>query len=191
MSEQRLWAPWRLDYIAGNEPESEAPEPQSWLTGADRECFLCRAAAEYPEPRKVDQQLLVVSRQTQTVTVLNRFPYNTGHLLIAPRRHIADLSDANREEHIETAQQMCRVTSIYRELIRAEGFNIGLNLGRVAGAGVPGHLHWHVVPRWSGDNNFMPVHGATRVIPQSLDSMWSMLVAALAESEGIVEVTDR
>jgi ATP adenylyltransferase len=92
---------------------------------------------------------------------------------------VGDLSAMNREEHLECVEQLTRFTCMYRELLHAEGFNIGLNLGRVAGAGLPGHVHWHLVPRWAGDNNFMPVLAGTRVIPQSLDALWELLVGAL------------
>jgi ATP adenylyltransferase len=122
---------------------------------------------------------MVVTRGASTVVVLNRYPYNNGHLLVSPLRHVGDLKDLTAEENVECMEQLAKFTAIYRDLISAEGFNIGLNLGRVAGAGLPGHLHWHLVPRWTGDNNFMGVLAGTRVIPQSLDALWEFLEGAL------------
>ena len=184
MNEDRLWAPWRLDYVSGraaSDAQPPLPEPLAWHTGADRNCFLCRGAATYDETTHDDRRLLVADRRALTVVVLNRYPYNNGHLLVAPRRHVGELIDLTRDEHVECLDQLVRFTRIYQQRLNADGFNIGLNLGRVAGAGLPGHLHWHLVPRWLGDNNFMPVLADTRVISQSLDSLWEMLTAALHE----------
>jgi ATP adenylyltransferase len=175
VNEHRLWAPWRLQYVTGNEVQAVPAEPAAWLPGADHDCFLCRAAADYEPTSDAPRQLLIAGRGQQAVTVLNRYPYNNGHLLIAPRRHVGDLSDMDREEHLECMERLAELSRIYREQLHPDGFNIGLNLGRAAGAGLPGHLHWHLVPRWSGDNNFMGVVAGTRVIPQSLDELWQML----------------
>lgn len=185
MNEERLWAPWRLGYVTGGDTsnaEPPLPEPLAWHAGAERDCFLCRDAATYDQATGVDRRLLVADRGPLTIVVLNRYPYNNGHLLVAPRRHVGELSDLARDEHLECQQQLARLTRIYRQLLNADGFNIGLNLGRAAGAGVPGHLHWHLVPRWSGDNNFMPVLAGTRVIPQSLESLWELLTEALSKN---------
>jgi ATP adenylyltransferase len=181
MSFERLWAPWRLAYVAGQEGTTSLPAPLSWCDGADRDCFLCRAAAKYDPIANADRQLLVVGRGPRTLIVQNRYPYNNGHLLIAPQRHVGELDELNQDEHLECMEQLTRLTTVYRDLVKAEGFNIGLNLGRVAGAGLPGHLHWHLVPRWNGDTNFMPVMACTRVIPQSLDALWELLTEALAK----------
>jgi ATP adenylyltransferase len=179
MSFERLWAPWRLEYVTGSEREALPPAPQHWCEGADEECFLCRAAAKYDAVTNADRQLLVVNRGARTLVVLNRYPYNNGHLLVAPQRHVSELAELSRDEHAECMEQLGGLTGVYRELLKADGFNIGLNLGRVAGAGLPGHLHWHLVPRWNGDTNFMPVLTGTRVIPQSLEALWDLLVEAL------------
>jgi ATP adenylyltransferase len=179
VSFERLWAPWRLEYVTGGESDTQATEPLEWLSGADRECFVCRAAAKYEPATSADRSLMVVERGPQALVVLNRFPYNNGHLLISPPRHVGELGQMTREEHLECIEMLAKLTAFYREHLNAEGFNIGLNLGRVAGAGLPGHLHWHLVPRWAGDNNFMPVLAGTRVIPQSLDALWEMLVVAV------------
>jgi ATP adenylyltransferase len=176
VSFERLWAPWRLEYVTGNESNaSTPPEPIEWQPGADQGCFLCRAAAKYDTAADADRQLLVVERGPHSMVVLNRFPYNNGHLLISPQQHVGDLKEMTRDEHMACMESLAKLTAVYREHLNAEGFNIGLNLGRVAGAGLPGHLHWHLVPRWNGDNNFMPVLAGTRVIPQSLEALWEFL----------------
>jgi ATP adenylyltransferase len=176
----RLWAPWRLEYVTGSEANAPSPpEPLEWRPSADPECFLCRAAARYDAAAEADRLLLVAERGRHTIVVLNRFPYNNGHLLISPSRHVGEMTGMTREEHTACMETLARLTGFYRERLNAEGFNVGLNLGRVAGAGLPGHLHWHLVPRWAGDNNFMPVLAGTRVIPQSLEALWELLVDGL------------
>ncbi len=180
MSFERLWAPWRLEYVTGSEAVAATPlEPVEWQTNADRDCFLCRAAAIYETDSNADRSLMVADRGSLALVVLNRYPYNNGHLLIAPLRHVGELSQMTKEENLDCVGRLAKLTTVYRERLNAEGFNIGLNLGKVAGAGLPGHLHWHLVPRWAGDNNFMPVLAGTRVIPQSLDTLWQMLADAL------------
>jgi ATP adenylyltransferase len=179
VSLDRLWAPWRLEYVTGSEPQESPPEPLAWIPNADYECFLCRAAASYGSGSSADRKLRVVARGASAIVVLNRYPYNNGHLLVSPLRHVGDLNDLTRDENLECCDLLAKFTVVYREQLNAEGFNIGLNLGRVAGAGLPGHLHWHLVPRWAGDNNFMAVVGETRVIPQSLDALWEILQGAL------------
>jgi ATP adenylyltransferase len=179
VSFDRLWAPWRLEYVTGSEPPAAPPEPCAWQSGADKSCFLCRDAATYETGSPADRQLMVVLRGKSAMVVLNRYPYNNGHLLICPLRHVGDLKDLTYDENGECIDLLARLTAVYRERLNAEGFNIGLNLGRVAGAGLPGHLHWHLVPRWAGDNNFMPVLAGTRVIPQSLDTLLELLQGAL------------
>ncbi len=164
---------------AESSADQARPQPAKWIDGADQACFLCQAAATYPTNTDADRRLLVATRGQHSVVVLNRFPYNNGHVLVSPLRHVGDLADMTRDEHLECMAQLSRLTKIDRERLRAEGFNIGLNLGRVAGAGVPGHLHWHLVPRWPGDNNFMPALAGTRVIPQSLEAVWEILVEAM------------
>ncbi|RIK88566.1 MAG: HIT family hydrolase [Planctomycetota bacterium] len=177
MDQKRIWAPWRMAYIAGDGGAAgAAAEPSAWLDGADRHCFLCRAAAQYADEAAARRESLVVRTGERTVTLLNRYPYNNGHLLLAPRRHVGAFHELSDDEHLEAARTLVHFTVRLSELIRAEGFNIGLNLGRVAGAGVPGHLHWHLVPRWQGDANFMPVTADARVISQSLEALWQAVV---------------
>jgi ATP adenylyltransferase len=182
VSFDRLWAPWRLEYVTGSESKAPAPpEPREWLPDADHGCFLCRAAARFDPSTNAGQLLLVAARGASAFVVLNRYPYNNGHLLVSPSRHVGEFGQMTQEEHAGCMEFLARLTSLYRDRLGAEGFNIGVNLGRAAGAGLPGHLHWHLVPRWTGDNNFMPVLAGTRVIPQSLDALWEMLVGALGE----------
>lgn len=161
----QLWAPWRLAYVStARQPDDEA-------------CFICRGLAEDD-----DRKNLIALRTEQSVVVLNRFPYNNGHLLIAPRAHKAQLADLTDAEILDTQHTLRRLQAIVQEAMRPDGFNIGLNLGRVAGAGLPGHLHWHLVPRWNGDTNFMPVLADVRVIVQSLDALLDLLQRHLQPS---------
>ncbi len=175
---ERIWAPWRLSYVQATDQEQPAaPQDLNFLPGADPECFICQAVVD-PDSRG----RLVVGRGVVSVTILNRYPYNNGHLLVAPLRHVGDLEDLTPAEHLEIAEAMARLVGLLRQELRAEGFNVGLNLGRVGGAGLPGHLHWHIVPRWSGDTNFMPSLAGVKVIPQSLDALWELLSERLSDS---------
>jgi len=170
---ESIWAPWRLGYILSDK-RSRPDESLELLDDADPECFLCQEAAEGDDRRR-----LVVERTDRTFTVLNLYPYNNGHLLVAPRRHLARLDELDRETQVELAAAITRMVGLLEKVLRPDGFNIGLNLGLAAGAGVPGHLHWHIVPRWSGDTNFMPSVAGANVIPQSLESLWRALTEAL------------
>ncbi len=180
IDENRLWAPWRLGYIKGDERKPEPREPLRWQPGASQTCFICRAAAEYDDQGAADREHLVVHRGEFSLVMLNRYPYSNGHLLVCPLRHVAELDQLTDDEHLEIMQTLSRLTTILGEVVQAQGFNVGLNLGQLAGAGVPGHLHWHLVPRWPGDHNFMPVLAGVRVIPQSLEELWELLRGALA-----------
>jgi ATP adenylyltransferase len=162
----RLWAPWRLSYVASAKPPTQ-----------DEPCFICRALAEQD-----DRANLVAWRGSRCIVVLNRFPYNNGHLLIAPNAHKAELHELDADEILQTQQAVARMVTVLRDLMKPDGFNIGLNLGKPAGAGLPGHLHWHIVPRWSGDTNFMPVLADTRVIVQSLEQFHTVLTERLASA---------
>lgn len=177
--DNRLWAPWRLGYIKGQAEVEPPPEPAAWMPGAERDCFLCRAAADYENAEVADEINLVAHRGKHCVVVLNRYPYSNGHLLVAPRRHVATLAELTDNEHLEIMQTLAKLTKLLSEKVQAQGFNVGLNQGQLAGAGVPGHLHWHLVPRWPGDHNFMPVTAGVRVIPQSLNELWRLLYGLL------------
>ncbi len=122
-----------------------------------------------------DAERLILWRGVHAFVIMNRFPYNNGHLLIAPFRHVADLCELTGEENREIAELICTCRQVLQEAIAPQGMNIGLNLGAAAGAGIADHLHWHLVPRWQGDTNFMPVLGETRVIPQHLVSTYELL----------------
>jgi ATP adenylyltransferase len=159
----QLWAPWRLAYVA-----------QAKSSGGDDECFVCKGLAQTD-----DRASLIAQRGRRAVVLLNRFPYNNGHLLVAPQAHKAHLRDLDDAEIIEIQQTLTRLTDVLSDIVHPDGFNIGLNLGRVAGAGLPGHIHWHIVPRWNGDTNFMPVLADVRVIAQSLESLYDLLVGRL------------
>ena len=188
MSNETLWAPWRLGYVQGHDKggETDQVEPIRWRDAAANDCFLCRAAAADPVH---DRSLGVVARTPQSVVVTNRFPYSNGHLLVAPLDHKSRLADLSQEQLLDLQICLVRWCGIMERSMQAHGFNIGLNLGAAAGAGLPGHLHWHIVPRWPGDVNFMPTVAGTRVLPQSLDSLWEQLVQAgaapLPHSDGV------
>jgi len=158
------------------------PRPASLLSGGDPACFLCQAA-----PGGVDRDRLVVQHGQHALTLLNRYPYNNGHLLVAPKRHVARLDQLEAAEQLELVQTIALMIGLLERTIRAEGFNVGLNLGQIAGAGLPGHVHWHIVPRWHGDTNFMPTLAGIRVIPQSLGALWEVLIDALGRGEASQE----
>jgi len=158
-----LWAPWRLSYVASAKPPAEG-DP----------CFICRGLTE-----ERDRDNLIVLRSPASVVLLNRFPYNNGHLLIAPRQHIGQLPDLDTSQIGNVMETMQRMLRLLDDLMHPDGYNIGLNQGAAAGAGLPGHLHWHVVPRWHGDTNFMPVLGDVKVIAQSLNTLYDLLVERL------------
>jgi ATP adenylyltransferase len=170
-----IWAPWRMGYILSNKDQPRSEDAAlDFLEDADPGCFLCQAAVD-PDQRSSH----VVLRTEHVVTLLNLFPYNNGHLLIAPKKHIARLDQLTADVQRNLLETITQMVTALEQTVHPEGFNIGLNLGRVAGAGVPGHLHWHIVPRWSGDTNFMPVLSDTHVIPQSLDALWNLLTENL------------
>jgi ATP adenylyltransferase len=141
-------------------------------------CFICRAVGDTD-----DRANLVAERSEQSVVVLNRYPYNNGHLLVAPLKHKGRLDELDEVEQLDAQRLIAKYTTLYERLINAEGFNVGLNLGKIAGAGLPGHLHWHIVPRWQGDTNFMPAVANLRVIPQALDALWEMLHEAHSQTD--------
>jgi ATP adenylyltransferase len=127
-----------------------------------------------------DRANLLVHRTALSVVVLNRFPYNNGHLLVAPKAHKGKLEELTPDELLDLQLVLRKMLGIIEKRMNPDGFNIGLNLGRAAGAGLPGHLHWHIVPRWNGDTNFMPVFSDTKVISQSLESLYDLLAEELA-----------
>jgi ATP adenylyltransferase len=148
---ERLWSPWRMEYIQASKDEAE-----------DARCIFCRIQGG-------EESEGVLTRTDLGFVVLNRFPYSPGHVLVVPNRHVGEVEELSDEEALELQRLLQRSVKALREESAPHGFNIGMNLGRVAGAGLPDHLHWHVVPRWSGDTNFMPVVGETRVMPELLE----------------------
>lgn len=166
---EQLWAPWRLAYIADSVKEREATKK------TNPDCFLCA----YNDDAENDAENYVVAREATTLVVLNRYPYNNGHLLVAPKRHVAAIDELTSDETLHCQLEIARMIQAISKVMKPDGFNVGLNIGRVAGAGLPGHLHWHIVPRWAGDTNFMPVLSDVRVIPQSLSALHQLLVEAL------------
>ena len=151
-----LWAPWRMNYILSD--------------GKGDDCIFCPG-----EKRKKDEERLILYVSPQIMVIMNRYPYNNGHLLVAPVRHVAGLESLSDGETLELLQMVRRSIDILKETMSPEGFNVGLNLGRVAGAGMEEHLHFHVVPRWNGDTNFMTVHGEVRVIPEHIKETYKKL----------------
>jgi ATP adenylyltransferase len=145
-----LWAPWRLEYI------QSADE--------DRGCFLCRAAGG----EETDEELLVVHRGSRALALLNKFPYASGHLLVAPNRHVGEFTELTDDEALEIHRLAAEGMAALGAAFSPQGHNVGWNLGRVAGAGVVDHVHLHVVPRWTGDTNFMPVLADVKVLPEFL-----------------------
>ena len=142
--------------------------------GEDDGCIFCDLPAEGDDARTK-----ILIRGQRAFVILNSFPYNPGHLMVAPFRHVGDLGAVETDEFTEVDALLTRSVRALEEEMEPHGFNLGMNLGRVAGAGIPGHLHWHVVPRWNGDTNFMPVVGQTRVLPELLDETYARLLPRL------------
>ncbi len=161
---ERLWSPWRMAYIESAKDE---------VSGGCVFCDVLRS--DEAEGNRI------LHRGELAWVTLAKYPYNPGHLLVLPIRHTAELEDLTADEHTEIASLLARSIRALREQADPHGFNVGLNLGRIAGAGIPEHLHWHIVPRWSGDTNFMPVVGETRVLPELLDETFRKLAPRFAE----------
>jgi len=161
---ERLWSPWRMEYI------------ESAKEGVPDGCVFCDLLEGVG-----DEQERILHRGELGWVTLAKYPYNPGHLLVLPIRHTGELEDLTPEENAEIARLLQRSVRVLREVSEPQGFNIGLNLGRIAGAGLPEHLHWHIVPRWSGDTNFMPVVGQTRVLPELLEETFRKLRPRFAE----------
>ena len=152
---ERLWAPWRLEYIVGEKTDG---------------CIFC----EFPR-QDDDEKSRIVRRGNRAFVIMNAFPYTNGHLLVAPYRHLGNIAELSSEESLEIMQltQMC--CKVLAEVCKPDGFNIGMNLGTAAGAGIAGHLHTHVVPRWAADTNFMPVLADVKIIPEALETTYRKL----------------
>jgi ATP adenylyltransferase len=152
---EQIWAPWRIQYIQMEKPE---------------DCILCQ------KPKQGgDEENYILYRGSENFVILNSYPYNPGHLMVAPYRHVAVLDELTSDELGEHFEIVCRCTKLLREVFNPQGFNLGINLGKVAGAGIDDHLHTHIVPRWQGDTNFMPVIAEARVIPEALAETYAKL----------------
>jgi len=154
-----IWAPWRMGYILGDRGEA---------------CIFCEKPKEND-----DEKNLIVARRDRCFALLNLYPYSNGHVMVAPYRHVGKFEDLEPEECAEMTSLAQRLVEALTGAVEAEGFNIGINQGRAAGAGIEEHLHLHVVPRWEGDTNFMPVLSSAKVIPQALEETYRLLREAL------------
>lgn len=157
-----LWAPWRIEYI------KQVKEPG---------CIFCSKPAQ-----QQDQENFILFRGETSFVIMNYYPYNNGHLMVVPFRHIADIAELNDDERLELMQLLALSKEALMQTMSPHGFNVGMNLGQVAGAGVKDHLHFHIVPRWNGDTNFMPISGHTKVVSEGLAETWSSLKNALDKS---------
>ena len=158
---QRLWAPWRMEYIGGEQPPG---------------CLFCRVLGDVDH----DKENLVLSRPQGALVMLNRYPYNSGHAMVAPTVHTGSLEDLDDAQSTDLMRAVRETLSVVRDVMKPEGFNAGANIGRVSGAGVPDHVHIHIVPRWNGDTNFMPVLDDVKVINEALTQTAAKLRRAFA-----------
>ncbi|MGH2663584.1 MAG: HIT family protein [Actinomycetota bacterium] len=161
---ERLWAPWRMEYIG------------SAREGGEQGCIFCEKPKEGD-----DERVYILARTELSFAILNTYPYNSGHLMVAPFRHEGDLENLKEDELLDLQRLIQRCIKALKEAMQPDGFNLGMNLGLVAGAGIPDHLHWHVVPRWSGDTNFMPVVGETKVLPELLSASYEKVFASIRD----------
>ena len=151
-----IWAPWRMEYILSDKEK----------TG----CIFCTG-----DDRTGDEEGLILYAGAMSIVMMNKFPYNNGHLLVAPVRHTPDLEGLSPEENLDLILMVRKALEILKKVMKPEGFNVGMNLGKIAGAGVEEHMHFHIVPRWSGDTNFMTVTGDVRVIPEHIRETYGKL----------------
>ena len=161
---ERLWSPWRMRFIRAAK--------------TSQGCLFCRVFRS-----RADRRHLVLARRPSALLMLNRFPYNPGHLMVAVGRHTGRFAALRAAERVDVLDLLALAERALAKEYRPHGVNVGANLGRVAGAGFPGHLHLHLVPRWNGDTNFMPVVGATRVLPEALGATWTRLRRAISAIE--------
>ncbi len=155
---QTLWAPWRMEFIEGEKSEG---------------CVLCALGES-----ELNDDSLVLARGQQAYVVMNRYPYSNGHLMIVPYQHTAEFSDLNEATSVELIKLLAQAKQVLGDSLAAQGYNVGINLGHAAGAGIAEHIHFHIVPRWVGDTNFMPVFSDTRVMPEALKETYNKLKQA-------------
>ncbi len=159
---EKLWAPWRMEYI---------------LSEKQQGCIFC----EKPNLSEKERENLILFKGEYNFVIMNYYPYNNCHLMVVPYRHLSDLSLLTDPERLEMMNLVTKCAAILKEAVNCEGLNIGMNLGKIAGAGIDDHLHFHIVPRWSGDTNFMPVTGHTKVNSQGLYESWDLLKPYFSE----------
>lgn len=159
----KLWAPWRINYVAQKKPKG---------------CIFCKI---YKEAK--DRKNLVVMRSLHCYVVLNTFPYNNGHLMVVSSRHTASLDELCDAEILDMNKTLIKIKKVLKKVLSPDGFNIGINAGKVSGAGVDKHLHIHIVPRWLGDTNFMPVIAGAKIISQSLEELYQLITRCLRENK--------
>lgn len=157
---KRLWAPWRLEYILASKAKSRGKSS----------CVFCSAQKGKPNSNN-----LVLTRGERAYVIMNKYPYVNGHLMVIPHRHLSDFTKLSAEEHTEIGELIAKSISVLKKIYSPHGYNVGMNLGRAAGAGIEEHLHYHIVPRWDGDHNFMPVLGETRVMQEHVKKTYERL----------------
>jgi ATP adenylyltransferase len=160
---KRIYAPWRYKYVRN--PDLEG-------------CIFCKASKD-----EYDRKNGILFRGDFSFVLMNKYPYNNGHIMVAPYRHTGDFNALNEDEMIEMSNLLGTWQRVIKQAMHTDGFNIGMNLGRIAGAGFEDHLHYHLVPRWSGDTNFMPIIGETKVIPMSIDEAYDLLLSVFKKIE--------
>jgi len=160
---KKLFAPWRYKYVSN--PNSEG-------------CIFCKAASA-----KDDKKSGVLFRGKLSFVIMNKYPYNNGHVMVAPYKHTGNFIELNKDEMLEMSVILQKWQEVIKKAMNPGGFNIGMNIGRIAGAGFEDHLHYHIVPRWSGDTNFMPIIGETKVVPMSIDKAYDILLKAYKKME--------
>jgi ATP adenylyltransferase len=158
-----IWAPWRMEYVGSDR--------------ANEGCIFCPG-----HDRTRDEERLILYRGEWSIVLMNRFPYSNGHLLVAPLRHISSFASLTAHEKLDLLTMVERCVSVIKEVMDPAGFNIGMNLGKVAGAGVEDHMHFHIVPRWSGDTNYMTVVGEVRVVPEHIRATYEKLLPLFKQS---------
>lgn len=182
---ERLWTPWRLDYVSGGIREQRKGVPaelSGWPPGEDRDCVFCNMIASVRwavesgmGAEEAERATLILELGTFCFICLNRYPYSTGHVLVVPYQHTASLADLGELPAAEMMTMAQRMERAIREIYHPDGLNLGMNMGEAAGAGVAKHLHLHELPRWSGDTNFMTTVAGTRILPEELEVSWSKL----------------
>ncbi len=170
---ENLWAPWRMQYLKQLDPH-EGIKPQ----GDAPACFLCEALSHDPDSEAARQRLVLLN-DGRGMIILNRYPYTNGHLLVAPRQHLGDLTDLSAPQRADFIELTALAERIVRLAYNPQGINMGVNIGRCAGAGLPGHLHMHILPRWGGDTNFITTVGEIRIMPQALEESHALLREAM------------